>query len=185
MTRPPRRVRRALQRTLRRLVRREDGNATIEFAILFPLLAFTLISSVELGLITVKSTMLERALDMTVRDIRLSTGTAPQHDEIKALICERGVMLKNCNSSLRLEMVRLDPRNWSGPPAVADCVDTSDEVAPVREFVHGRENEMMFLRACVKIDPIFPTAGLGSQLAKDGAGQYALVATSAFVQEPR
>lgn len=43
----------------------------------------------------------------------------------------------------------------------------------------------MFLRACAKFEPVFPTLGMGDNLVKDGAGMYALVSTSAFVQEPR
>ena len=75
-------------------------------------------------------------------------------------------------------------RDTVSMPGTADCSDSSEEVQPVRSFVNGQENELMILRACAKFDPIFPTSGLGKQLAKDGAGQAALIATSAFVQEP-
>ncbi len=43
----------------------------------------------------------------------------------------------------------------------------------------------MILRACAKIDPVFPTTGLGKNMVKDGYGQYALTSTTVFVQEPR
>jgi hypothetical protein len=82
-------------------------------------------------------------------------------------------------------MVQVDPRNWVGLDAEADCTDLSEEVAPVRAFVNGTENELMIMRACAKIDPVFPTTGLGKNIAKDGAGQFALISTSAFVQEPK
>lgn len=52
-------------------------------------------------------------------------------------------------------------------------------------FENGQDNELMILRACVKIDPIFPTTGLGANIPKDGYGQYSLIATSVFVQEPQ
>ena len=169
---------------LRRFRQKEDGSATVEFAILFPAFVTILLSGVELGMITLQHSMLERGLDLAVRDVRLGTGTAPQHDEIKNRVCQYAGLLKNCDSTLRLEMMQVDLRDavlWDTSP---DCVDTSAAVQPVRTFVNGQENDMMILRACVKIDPIFPTTGLGKQLAKDGAGQVALVATSAFVQEP-
>jgi len=146
---------------------------------------FTLISAVELGVATLQHSMLERAVDMTVRDIRLGTGTAPQHDEIKTMICDRSGFIENCGENLRLEMIQVDPRNWAGLPGDADCTDQSEEVAPVRSFVNGQENELMIIRACAKFNPIFPTSGLGSSMIIDGAGQYALVSISAFVQEPR
>lgn len=174
-----------IYRRLRRFGRRDEGSVTVEFAILFPAFIMILLSGVEQGMITLQHAMLERGLDLAVRDIRLGTGTAPQHDEIKHEICQYAGVLRNCETTLRLEMVQVDLRNGAiSLDDTADCVDTSEDVQPVRNFVNGQENELMILRACVKIDPIFPTTGLGKQLVKDGAGQTALLATSAFVQEP-
>lgn len=173
-----------LHNFLRRFRRSEDGSATVEFAILVMPLFVMLCSAAELGLIHVRQSMLESAMDRTVRDIRLGTGNAPQHDAIKAAICSRAGFIDDCDS-IRLEMIQLDPRAWTAVPPAPDCVDRSEEVAPVRNFENGRQNELMFLRACVKYDPILPTIGMGSNLIKDGAGQYALITTAAFVQEPR
>lgn len=175
---------RAFSRHLRRFRKDEDGSATVEFAILFVPMFTMLLSAVELGMIHLHHAMLEQAVDETVREIRLGTGAAPSHDQIKTMVCERTGFIDNCASDLRLEMIRLDPRNWAGVPEGADCVDSSQEVAPVRSFQNGQSNELMFLRACAKFDPVFPTIGMGKNLIKDGAGQYALIASSVFVQEP-
>lgn len=172
--------------SLRRFRRNESGHATIEFALVFPSMLFLLLSGVEMGLIGLQHAMLERAMDITVRDIRLSTGTSPQHDEIKDLLCERSGFIDNCSDNMILEMVEIDPRAWGGISANATCTDQSEEAAPVVQFKNDAgDNALMILRACAKVDPIFPTAGLGKNLVKDGAGQFALIATSAFVQEPR
>ena len=174
---------------LRRLAASQDGHATIEFVITFPALIFILLSGIELAMVSLNHSTLERAVDMTVRDIRLGTGTMPEdadvnHENIKNTICDRAAFIPDCRENLRLEMVRMDPRNWTGLSNDVDCTDKSEDSLPVRNFRNGAENELMILRACVKFDPIFPTSGLGKQLAKDGAGQAALIATSAFVQEP-
>lgn len=168
----------------RRFLRAESATATLEFAIVFPAFITIFLSSVEMGMITLRHTMLERGLDLAVRNIRLGTGTAPQHDEIVEQICDYAGVIPDCGTTLRLEMVQVDLRDSVTFPSTVDCVDTSEEVQPVRSFVNGQENELMILRACVKFDPVFPTAGLGKQLQVDGAGQAALVAMSAFVQEP-
>lgn len=174
-----------LPRFLRRFGRSEDGTATVEFAITFPAMLLFTLSGVEMGMVSLQSSMLERAMDMTVRDIRLGTGSAPQHDEIKDLICERAGFVSNCSSSLLLEMVEVDPRNWTGISAEVSCIDRSEEVQPKTEFRNDApENALMILRACAKIDPVFPSTGLGKNIKKDGAGQFQLVAISAFVQEP-
>lgn len=171
---------------IRRFWRAEDGNGTIEFAITFPAMLVFMLSGIELGLMTLNHASLERAMDLTVRDIRLGTGTAPQHDEIKDLICDRAGFIPNCSDNLRLEMVQVDPRAWAGVPREATCTDASREVQPKITFKNdAKDNELMILRACAKINPVFPTTGLGKNIKKDGAGQYALVSTSAFVQEPR
>lgn len=170
---------------LRRFWRDQGGNATVEFVITFPAVITLLLSGLELGFISLQHSMLERAMDLTVREIRLGTGTSPQHDDIKDMICERAAFVPDCATSLRLEMIQVDPRAWSDIPAVPDCTDRSEEVSPVRSFVNGQENELMVLRACAKIDPVFPTSGLGNSLIKDEYGQYSLTATTVFVQEPR
>jgi len=47
-------------RRLRRLVRREDGNATVEFMIIVPIYLMLMVMSLELSFITLRQTMLER-----------------------------------------------------------------------------------------------------------------------------
>jgi len=168
-----------------RFSRSEEGSGTVEFAITFPAMLFFMLSGVELGFVTLHHSMLERAMDIVVRDIRLTTGAAPQHDKIKKMICAEAGFISNCNDNLHLEMIQIDPDNWADIPDEATCTDKSEEVSPVVFFENGLENELMILRACAKIDPVFPTTGLGNNVVKDGAGQYSLISISAFVQEPR
>lgn len=176
---------RGLSHRLARFRRDEGGNSTIEFVIWFPLFIFLLLAAIEMSIISVRQTTLERAMDMTVRDIRLGTGTAPQHDDIKNLICDRAVMVPDCKNNLRLEMIQVDPQNFAPPPVVPDCTDQSEEVRPVRSFTNGLDNQLMILRACAKFKPYYPLSGIGKELTKDNAGYAAVTATTAFVQEPR
>ncbi len=177
---------RRLMNMLARFRRDEAGSVeTISFAIWLPIILITLLTALEVGAYTARATMLERALDLVVRDIRLGTGTAPQHDEIKTAICERSVILPNCETNLRLEMLQRDPRAWDALPMTADCTDASLSVAPVRAFENGQSNELMVLRACAKVSPIFPITWMAEAIHKDGAGDYALMAATSFVQEPK
>ena len=170
----------------RRFARDESGNTnTVAFAIWTPVLLITLATALEVGVYTARATMLERGMDITVRDIRLNTGTNPQHNEIKEMICEQAAIIPNCNNTLRLEMMIREMRDFAAIPNNADCTDRALPASPVREFSAGHENELMVLRACAKIEPIFPMTWLASALSTDAAGDYAVVALSAFVQEPR
>lgn len=175
---------RIIPRNLRRFSRKDDGSVTLEFVIVAPFLVSFIIFSVELGIVTMQSAMLERGLDMTVRDIRLGTGTEMQHDDIKDSICERALIIANCQEKLRLEMIPSNLRNLTTLDPTPDCTDAAEPVKPLRAFISGGQNQLMLLRACLKYEPIFPDKMLGRALTKDSSGEASLVAMSAFVQEP-
>ncbi|MGX9354622.1 TadE/TadG family type IV pilus assembly protein [Roseobacteraceae bacterium S113] len=164
----------------------EAGNSnTVAFAIWTPLLLMTLATALEVGLYTARATLLERGMDIVARDIRLDTGVPPQHSEIKTRICEEAAIIPNCADNLRLEMIPQDMRAWTNIPSRADCTDRAEDVNPLRSFSPGQDNETMILRACAKIEPMLPMTFLAGAIELDAAGDYAVVAISAFVQEPR
>ncbi len=176
-----------IKKFLRRFRRSEDGSAiVIEFVIFVPLLFASFLMAVEMGVYTMRQMYLDRGLDIAVRYVRLHTTVNHSHDNIKQMICDNAGWLENCDSTLRLEMVAINPRNFAQFDQTADCVDTSEDPEPVRGFTPGQQNELMMLRACVKFDPIYPTSGLGYEFVKngDGAGQAKMISTAAFVQEP-
>jgi hypothetical protein len=175
----------ATLRAWRRFRRDEDGSAILlEFVIMVPLLFAALIMSVEMSFYAMRHMYLDRGLDITVRHIRLNTNTPMTHPQIKNMICDTAGFIKDCDTTLRLEMIRIDPRNFAAFNAPADCIDTSEDPRPVRGWNVGVEHEIMLLRACVGFTPLFPTSGLGYALPKDGAGRVAMVSNAAFVQEP-
>jgi hypothetical protein len=138
-----------------------------------------------MAMLNIHRGMLERAVDITVRDIRLSTGTTFEHDGVKQTICERAGFIKDCDSNLKLELVPQDPRASLTITGEVDCVDRDEEINQQYKFENGQSNELMVMRACVKIAPVMPTSALGTALADNDDGKYRLVATTAFVQEPQ
>ena len=151
---------------------------------MFPVYLALLIMSLELSMITLRHVMLERGLDIAVRDIRLGTGTAPEHDAIKDRICEEALVISDCGDNLRLEMVPTDIRNMTTLGDNVQCTDREEVGAPVLSFTPGQQNQLMFLRACLKYDTLFPGWHLASRLESDGSGQLSIISMSAFVQEP-
>ena len=162
----------------------EEGTSVVPFALWMPVFVAVILSGLELSALTVRHTALEKALDETVRDVRLGTGTLYDHASLKTSICERAAILPACESTLQLEMIKLDLRAWTSPPAQVQCVDTAEPVLPVTQFEYGRDNELMFLRACYKFQPFSPTTAFSESLVKDANGYSAIVSTAAFVQEP-
>ena len=174
-----------IKQTLRRFRRSEDGSAlVIEFCIFVPVLFGAFLMATEMGVYSMRQMYLDRGLDIAVRYVRLNTDTNYTHQDIKQMVCDNAGWLEDCDETLRLEMVRLNPRQFAQFDQTADCVDTSQPVQPVRGFALGRENELMMLRACVKFKPLYPTSGLGYALDKDGTGRAKMVSSAAFVQEP-
>ena len=164
--------------------RDETGSATVEFVLIFPVILTMIIMTLEMGFINLRQVMLERGLDIAVREVRLGTGTAPDHDQIKDLVCQNARIMQDCSTKLRLEMVTSDPRAFTPLSGPADCTDAAEPTKPVRSFVPGQANQVVMMRACLKYQPFAPQALLGSLLEKDTSGDTALIAVTAFVQEP-
>lgn len=170
---------------LRLFRRREDGTATVEFAILFPVFFAIFLSGFELSFVMLRQMWLERALDMTVRELRLGTWPSVSADILRADICDNiGNLIQNCDSQLMMELRTVDRTSWNTPNPGATCIDRAEEVQPVTSFEPGTENEMVLIRACILMDPIFPGTALALILEQNSGDGVALVATSGFVNEP-
>ncbi|MEL6465552.1 MAG: TadE/TadG family type IV pilus assembly protein [Pseudomonadota bacterium] len=173
-----------LKSLMRRFRREEDGHMVVEFALAVPLMFTLFMTSVEMGIYQVRQGFLDRGLDMAVRNVRLNTGANYAHGDIKSMVCEYSGFLEDCNSVLKLEMMPVSARDFSGFPNAPECVDVSMDVTPSTNFVHGAEHQLMMLRACYAFNPVFPMTGLGRSFEKDGAGRVHMVSMSGFVQEP-
>lgn len=164
--------------------RSDSGNATVEFVVVFPVIMMIFFQSFEAGWLMVRYTMLDRALDITVRELRLGHFTNPTADTLRTSICSLALGITDCTNSLMVELVPVDTTSWDLPSASATCVNRGATLQPVTTVDQGSSDEMMIIRACAIVDPLFPGTGLGLDLPKDSTGGFALVATSAFVNEP-
>ncbi len=166
-----------------RFIEDQSGNATIEFVMVFPVLMFFVMMVFETGFIATRSVLLERGLDIAARDLRLGTDPTIDHEKLKKLVCENSNILANCERDLILEVVELDI-NSAYPQNQANCIDRTEEIEPTITFNPGGRNRIMFVRACMIIDPIFPGLGITLGLPKDNSGGFQLVAYTAFMNEP-
>lgn len=173
--------------------RSEKGNATVEFAIVFPFFMMLLTSAFELGVINLRQTALDSRLESAMRVVRINTGTQYTHDDIKTMICTNAPMLGDCSNNLRLEMVPADPRNYTPLASDAGCLDTDStgSVIPSGQpnFNLGNANQLVLVRACLIFNPILPSSYLAAdRIAGEAGGSNnlaAVVSMSGFTQEPR
>ncbi|WP_170718247.1 TadE family protein [Ruegeria profundi] len=187
---------RHLKKKLRRFRREEKGMATIEFVMWFPIFIMTTYSGVEMGIVAWNHANLERALDSTIQDVRMNRidlyegETAWTHDLIKQIICDEAGGIPDCMNSLAVEMTRVNQFDSStvltGDFDRPFCVDTPEEIRGKDDqiFSPGTANELMIIRACVEISPLFFGTTLGQLARQDPDGQYELHATTVFVHEP-
>jgi len=175
-------------RRLRKLLRRfvgENGSATIEFVILFPFFIGLFASSYEAAFVTMRQVMLERAVDIVVRNIRLGIGGTPTHDGIKADICNTAGIIPDCMNSLHIEMESISKDTWAIRTGAVQCIDKDLAIDPTINFSAGGDNDLMLMTVCAVFSPMVPTTGLGLRLPKvNGGTHYGLVSITAFANEP-
>ncbi|MGC8201984.1 TadE/TadG family type IV pilus assembly protein [Aliiroseovarius sp. PTFE2010] len=168
----------------------ERGTVTVEFVILFPVFVTILLSGIEIGVLMSRQTMLERGVDLAVRELRLGiidggSDDKLTEDDVRKAICNHSGILKDCFNSMHMDLMVISTNTFNLPKSSATCLDKSDgAIKPNVDFDAGIQNDLMIIRACFVVDPFFPTSALGAQLPRDAAGNYQLVSMSAFVNEP-
>ncbi|MGL6208881.1 MAG: TadE/TadG family type IV pilus assembly protein [Paracoccaceae bacterium] len=186
---------------LRAFLRDETGTATIEFVFIIPIVLLIFFASIESSYFMVRHVMLERSVDLVVRDIRLGkldylkTETqAVQHKTLKELICSTSILNTKgqCTDSMTVWLQAINTADFKMLAPPRKCVDRLEPLNPAdpgpsaAEFKFGEDNEIMLMRICLKEEPMMPTTVVGAGLIKDGEddGAYALITTSVFVNEP-
>lgn len=174
-----------LRAGLRRLGLSESGAASVEFAIVFPFFLGVFLSSYEVAMMNMRAVMVERAMDIAVRNIRLSSGAQLDYEDVKADICRDAYLVPDCENTIMIELLSVDKANWNGMQHRADCIERGNPLKPLVKFKNGQQNELMLIRLCAVVDPVFPGIGVGRTMPKDNSGGYQIIATSAFVNEPQ
>ena len=184
---------------LRRFRRNEDGGtSTVEFVILFPAFLAIFLSSFESGLMMVRNVMLERAVDLNVRQLRLGTPAPPTFEQFKTQVCADALIIVDCNTLIQVQLEPINTATWTMPTNATACIDEArhnDPINPINPlddttYVGGGNNDLMIVRVCALFTPMFPGTVWGMQMPKfddtnaNDDAKYALVVTSAFVNEP-
>lgn len=167
----------------RRFLRDRRGVAALEFALVAPMLFALVFSTIEAGWTMVQTIMLDRALDRTVRSLRIGAIPNPTQESVRAAVCNDAYVLADCANTLTLEFIPIIAAS-DYPSDAARCVDRRTTIKPVLRFDAGARTQMVFVRACFVVSPLTPGLGLGLALPKDESGALRLIAKSGFVNEP-
>lgn len=165
----------------------EGGNATLEFVILVPFLTFFMLALGEIGVFMTRHVNLDRSLDLAMRDVRLGKASVLSSDGLRTRICDEAFLVGDCRENLMLELTSFGTSgNFSSgsPSGAVTCRNRTLQIQPVVRFDASGPGEIVIVRACVIVDPVFPTTGFMALLPASFGGGYAVLAESAVISEP-
>lgn len=171
-------------RRLRHAAARDDGNTTIEFVILFPAIMTIFLSAFEVSIYLTRSVMLDRALDVNVRTLRLGALSPATQAELRTRVCDDALIFDDCENAMLIELTPVSTDTWTLPSVTGTCVDRNAEIQPVVNFNLGGSNDVMIVRACAVLDPFFAPTRYVLDMPLDASGGFQLIAASTFVNEP-
>lgn len=182
-------VLRSLKSLAQRFSREEDGTTSLEFVIVFPVFFGMFLMTYESGMISARHVMLERGVDMAIREVRIGAMPNPTRDSLRERICDIAGIIPDCMNQLEIELLQRDPMNWVAVSPTVRCIDRGEVLQDPVTIDPLGNNQLMVLRACARIDPFLPTSGLGKAIVENNSGaasggSYALVSMGAFVVEP-
>ena len=92
----------------RRFLRQEEGNATVEFAILVPLLFAIFVATLEGGLMMSRWAGIDRAADMVIRNLRLGQYENPTAELLRQEVCDEVFLVENCYENTAVDIREID-----------------------------------------------------------------------------
>lgn len=176
-------MKRLLSRLFARF-RNEDGSSTVEFVLIFPVIFGIFMSGYEASMYVTRFVLLDRALDITMRELRLGRLPGATHDTLKDEICDRTILIRDCRQNLKLALQPVDTGTFTMPNTPMQCVDRTQAIQPVTTVNPGAGDQIMIVRACVIIYGVFPGSAIGTRMPKEPGGGYIMTAKSVFVNEP-
>jgi hypothetical protein len=157
----------------------------------FPIVFLIFTASFESSMFMARYVMFDRAVDLTVRKLRLGSLNKPTHQNLKKEICESGMMvgsITDCINSMKIWMQPVNTGNFNMVAPPKSCVDKSQPInvndPPSNEFAYGTDNDIMLMRICMKADPMFPTTAVSVKMPVESDGSYVMLVTTTFVNEP-
>lgn len=173
-----------IARISQRFRKDDEGGVSLEFVAIFPIFMFLFLASVEISIFMARTALLERALDMNVRELRLGTLSPLTHEQLGVQVCEDSLLGSECPTAVKLEMTPVSRADWSLPTGGVTCIDRESLLDPVIAFNPGTENQLIIIHACIVLEPFFGTTKYALGLPVQSDGGVAIRAASTFVNEP-
>ncbi|CUX80293.1 MAG: Tad secretion system minor pilin component TadE [Roseibaca calidilacus] len=174
-------------KSLRNWAFRQDGAVTAEFVIAVPFILSLFFASVDVGISMLRQVMLDRAMDLAVREVRLGRVPSDGSVTMAQLICARTALLPDCINNITVEMQPVDTQDFTGLTPAVQCVNRELDLTPAVTFNVGagaNAQELMLIRTCVAAEPLIRMTGFFTSMPINSEGQYVVVSRGVFVNEP-
>lgn len=157
------------------MLRREDGSAAVEFALIAPILFFALFSLVEIGMLAMVTSGLDNAVIDASRRIRTGRGdAATTAQEFEDQICgEMGGGLGACRDRLTISVQTFT--RFVDVQAVTGS-------APDGAFDKGGANDIIIVKADYRWPLMTPFVATGFE--RDGPTEVTIASRNVFKNEP-
>jgi Flp pilus assembly protein TadG len=170
----------------KKLKQDKDGVAAIEFTLLAPIFFALIFGTIEMGYLFLKINMLNNAVAVVSKVIY--TGAASDgsvtYEDIEDSICENIYFVgSNCAGNLHIELTEISSFS-DFPTTVAECEDTDLNITPSVSYNPGSAKSIIFMRACFMTDILMPGLAFGLNLEKTANNKFAIISSTAFVNEP-
>lgn len=178
-------IRRLLSQCRARALSSEEGNASIEFVVLFPIIFAMFLSSVDFSVMMLRQIFLDRALDLALRDVRLGIIQPTGLDSFKDRICQNSALTPNCRDNITVELRPVSVADLHNFDPTARCVDRAQNVTPLLQFTPGAgQQELMLIRACTVANPFIVANGFMFGAPRGPNDDFMSVSIGIFVNEP-
>lgn len=178
-------IRRFLAKSRARALSSEEGNASVEFVLLFPLIFAMFVSSVDFSVMMLRQVFLDRAVDIALRDVRLGIIRPTGLDDFKRRICDNSALTPNCFENITVELRPISVADLNSFDPAARCVDRANNISPVLTFTPGAgAQELMMIRACTVSNPFIVLSGFIFGAPRGPNDDFMSVSIGVFVNEP-
>ncbi|KEO55485.1 TadE/TadG family type IV pilus assembly protein [Thioclava indica] len=182
---------RARSGALARFRHDESGAVTIPSLLWIVFLFFILLSTIEMSVMFMKKTLLDQRVALTSRVMQLGLDGKPDEETLKNSICSNLTFLQDCRNNIAVETFSVDQTDWSstldGKAVNCEISKDSTDPLPPKNIEYGTGDQIMIMRVCLRVKPIIPDTPFAKAMtaAWPWGDQYALVTTTAYVNEPR
>ena len=85
-----------------------------------------------------------------------------------------GNSITDCVNTMKIWMQPINTGTFAMNAPPRSCVDKAQPIntddPPASEFAYGAENEIMLLRICIKVEPMFPTTAVSVKMPVEADG---------------